>query len=206
MTLIKIEPLRKEKGRFGLVLEDGQTLTVTENEMAAFGLFSGMELSEDQIHDLAREAGRSGAKMRAARMIGARPLSKSELVSRLIRKGEAEEDAKDAAGRMETLGAINDAAYAAVLVRRCADRGYGPAKMRDELYRRGINRALWEQAMAKAPSPEEIVCDYLAAKVGRINLEDKTALRRVFDTLRRRGFSWGQIEDGLSLYRERELE
>ncbi|MDD4715277.1 MAG: regulatory protein RecX [Oscillospiraceae bacterium] len=206
MMLINIHPSQKEKGRFCLRLDDGRTLTVTENELLSFGLCRGMELSERQIHEVSRSAGKSRASMKAARMVGARPLSKSELVSRLIRKGERADDAEAAAIRMENLGAVDDASYAAVLVRRYADRGYGPAKMKEELYRRGIDRALWEQAMRQAPAPEEIICTYLSLKKRGVDLEDKTERRRLVDALRRRGFSWDQVEDGLTLYRERKSE
>ena len=42
------------------------------------------------------------------------------------------------ADRMEELGFLNDAAYAAQVVRYYSAKGYGERKLRDELYRRGI--------------------------------------------------------------------
>ena len=43
---------------------------------------------------------------------------------------------------MEELGFLNDAAYAAQVVRYYSAKGYGERKLRDELYRRGFPGAV----------------------------------------------------------------
>ncbi len=73
-------------------------------------------------------------------MIGVRALSKKELCRRLIQKGESEEDACAAADWLEEIGALDDLRYAKSVVRHYAGLRYGPAKMRDELYRQGACR------------------------------------------------------------------
>lgn len=203
MLLNKLRPSQREKGRFRLELEDGRTLEITEEEILSFGLYSGMDLAEEQLKELARQAKRSLTRMGAARLAAARPMSRAELVARLMRKGGAKEDCEAAADRLEQLGLIDDAAYALRLVLRCADRGYGPKKMKDELFRRGIAPALWDQAMEQAPPPAEVAARYLLAAGTPL---DEGLLRRAFGALCRRGFDWEEIEEGYALCRKKKWD
>ena len=59
-------------------------------------------------------------------MISARPLSKKELTRRLVQKGAEADDAGAAAAYLENIGALDDAAYAAMLVRHYSAQGCGP--------------------------------------------------------------------------------
>ncbi len=91
MTVSKIEPSRHAKGRILVYLDSGDILKATEQETLTFSLYPGRVLSEEELCALRAAAGRSGARVRAAEMIGARALSKKELCRRLVQKGESEE-------------------------------------------------------------------------------------------------------------------
>ena len=110
----------------------------------------------------------------------------------------SEEDASDAAGWLEDIGAIDDAGYAAVLVRHYGELGYGPGRVLEELRRRGIDRELWEDALAELPEPEEAIAAFLQRKAG--DLSDRREVKRLTDALLRRGFSWGDICNALRLF------
>ena len=134
-------------------------------------------------------------------MIGSRPLSKKELTRRLVRKGADEEDAGEAADWLEDIGAVNDREYAAMLVRHYAGKGYGRARIREEMYRRGVDRELWDQALEELPDQSETL-DRLIQKKCRGDLSDRREVRRVSDSLLRRGFSWSEVKDALRRYTE----
>ena len=57
-----------------------------------------------------------------------------------------QEDAAAAVAWLEDIGALDDAAYAASVARHYAAMGYGPVKIRDEFYRRGVPKDLWDEA------------------------------------------------------------
>ena len=61
-----------------------------------FGLYTGLELTEEEFSKLTEAAGQMSAKMRAVRIISASGVTKRELEHRLIQKGENPENAKDA--------------------------------------------------------------------------------------------------------------
>ena len=201
MRIKEVKPSQRKKGRFLVILEDGDILRITEEELLRFGLRSGEELGEETLEALRSSAKTSQVKAQAAGMIGRRALSKSELQRRLIRGGAAEADAQAAADWLEDIGAVDDPAYAAAVVRDYGRRGYGPARIREELRRRGVPRELWEVALEELPDNEDILDD-LIRKRCRGDLSDPREVKRLSDGLLRRGFSWSQVKEALSRYTE----
>lgn len=201
MRIKEVKPSQRKKGRFLVILEDGDILRITEEELLRFGLRSGEELGEETLEALRSSAKTSQVKAQAAGMIGRRALSKSELQRRLIRGGAAEADAQAAADWLEDIGAVDDPAYAATVVRDYGRRGYGPARIREELRRRGVPRELWEVALEELPDSEDILDD-LIRKRCRGDLSDPREVKRLSDGLLRRGFSWSQVKEALSRYTE----
>jgi len=205
MKIEKLEPAKRRQGQFLLFLEgEDEPLCITEEEVLRFGLHAGLDLGAERAAELRRSAARSSARTRAADMIATRPLSRRELVKRLCERGADEADAAAAADWLESIGALDDLSYARMLVRRYSAEGYGEAKLRDELYRRGVPRELWDEALAAAPPAEETIARVIAAKTKGAP-PDERARRRLADLLRRRGFAWRDIRPALSALGE-ELE
>ncbi len=199
---MRIEELKKsqrKRGRFLVKMEDGSLLRITENEVVRFALRPGLELGLEDLEALQASAKTSSAKAAAANMVGSRALSKKELTDRLLRKGTEEAEAQAAADWLEDLGAVNDGEYAAALVRHYGSRGYGPARVREELRRRGVGRELWDTALEELPDPAEVL-DGLIRKKQRAALSDRRELKRLSDSLLRRGFSWGDVKAALRRY------
>ncbi len=199
MRILELKPSRRKKGRFLLKLEDETILRVTEDELLRFSLRPGMELGEEELEALRASAGASAAKAAAANIIGARALSKKELTSRLVKKGTGQADAEAAAGWLEDIGALDDAAYAAALVRHYASKGYGPARVREELRRRGVDRELWDTALEELPEAEDTL-DALIRKKCQGDLSDPREKKRLSDALLRRGFSWSDVRAAMARY------
>ena len=201
MRIEEVKKSERKKGRFLVRLEDGDVLRVTEDELLRFGLRAGMELDGETLEALRASAKASSAKAAAANMIGSRALSKKELTKRLIQKGSAEADAQAAADWLEDIGAVNDAEYAAALVRHYGGKGYGPARVREELRRRGVDRELWDEALEEMPDPEEIL-DRLIQRKCRGELSDPREKKRISDALMRRGFGWSEVRAAMGRYAE----
>lgn len=199
-TIEKLEPSRHVPGRF-LVWFSGEKdpVRVTENEVLAFALYQGRELDDESYTQLLSSGGLSSAKARGAKMLGERPLSKKELIKRLREKGETEADAQAAADWLEEIGALNDGEYARSIVRHYSARGYGAQKLRCELQRRGIDRALWEDALEEQNDPVDRVVAFLDRRL-RGAIPEKKELGRVTNALLRRGFQWEEIRTGFSRY------
>ena len=197
---MKIDRLERSKhvcGRILVFLEDGSLLKVTEQELLDFGLRSGDELNSQTLERLKSAASGSDTKAKAAALIGRRAMSHRDLEQKLAEKGASQTEARYAAEWLEAIGALNDAEYAALLVRHCANLGYGPGRYRDEFYRHGIHRDLWEEAMDAAPDPAELIGAYLRDRF-RKGPPDERERRRAADALARRGFGWSDVKAGLA--------
>ena len=173
-------------------LADGSCLKITEQELLDFGLRPGDDLDEAALERLRDSAGVSAAKGRAAELIGRRAMSRADLERKLREKGTSEAEARYAAEWMEAIGAINDADYAALLVRHCARQGYGPARVRDKLREKGVPRELWDAALEDMPDPEDLAVRFLEGKL-RGRTPEEREKKRLSDALARRGFSWSDV-------------
>lgn len=192
MTIERIEASRHKKGRVLVFLEDGACLRITEQELLDFGLRSGDELDDKTLQKLKEAAGVSNVKATAADLVGKRAMSRRDLERKLQDRGASEAEARYAAEWMEAIGAINDADYAAVLARHCADLGYGPQRVREKLYEKGVPRELWDDALDTLPDSAGQIDRFLASKL-RGRVPDEKEKKRLCDALARRGFSWGDI-------------
>ena len=201
MRIEELKPSRRKQGRFLVKLEDGSILRITEEELLRFRLRPGIDLDGETLEALQASVRTSSAKAAAANIIGSRALSKKELTRRLVKKGNEEADAQAAADWLEDIGAVDDAAYAASLVRHYGEKGYGPQRVREELRRRGVDRDLWDEAMEELPDPAEILGRLLEKKCGG-ELSDRKEIKRVSDSLMRRGFAWSDVREALRRYTE----
>ena len=193
MRIERLEASKHKRGRVLVFLADGACLKITEQELLDFGLRAGDELDETTLARLKEAAGGSNVKATAADLIGKRAMSRASLEKKLKEKGASEAEARYAAEWLEAIGAINDADYAALLVRHCADLGYGPARTREKLYEKGVPRELWDEALDQLPDNGEQIDRFLQSKL-RGRMPDEKEKKRLTDALLRRGYSWGDVK------------
>ena len=193
MRVERVEASKHKKGRVLVFLGDGACLKITEQELLDFGLRSGDELDEETLKRLKEAAGVSNTRAAAADLIGKRAMSRRDLERKLQEKGASETEARYAAEWLEAIGALNDAEYAAALVRHYSRLGYGPARVREKLYEKGVPRELWEDALEELPADGGQVDAFLRSKL-RGRTPDEKEKRRLTNALLRRGFPWGEVK------------
>ena len=211
MKLTKLEPSQHVKERWLCHMEDGSILRVTENEVVAFALYAGMELTGENLEKLKKAAGESRARGKALDLIARKPMSRKELIDKLTAKPPRKrdgterepiataEEAAAVADWLEDLGYLNNLEYARTLVRHYSAMGYGVHKLQDELFRRGVPRELWPEALEEAQEPEEGIDSFLRKRF-RGQTPDRKDLKRAADALARRGYNWNEIREGLNRY------
>ncbi len=199
MRITKLEPSKHKKGRFLVQLDSGDLLRVGEDELVRFALYSGKELDEAERAALEAAARTGGFRDKALSTLTARPMSRRDLIARLKDKDASDAEAEEVADWLERLGLLNDAEYAKALVRHYADKGYGPYKLRDELYRRGVPKQFWDAALEEAQGPEEAIDALLRQKLKGAR-PDRKELKKASDALARRGFRWQDISAALRRY------
>lgn len=88
MRIDRLSNAPDRAGRYLTILSDGTKLRLYRRTVEDFGLYPGLELSEEDANRLKAAAGEMSAKMRAVRIVAASSVSKQDLQSRLIRKGK----------------------------------------------------------------------------------------------------------------------
>ena len=137
---------------------------------------------------------------RALRLLEKRDMSRKMLVDKLLEKGASPEDAAEVADRLCELRVVDDSRYAALVVRHYAGRGYGERRIREELYRRGIDRALWPDALEEMPETDDAALRFLRSRLR--GDADPAALKRAADALVRRGYGWDDVRAAAERYKQ----
>ena len=160
-----------------------------------FRMYPGMELDEGQMDAVRESAGAYSAKMRAVRIVSASAVSKRDLENRLVRKGESEEQAKEAVQWLADLNLVDDRQTARQIVERCIHRGYGLQRAKQALYEKQIPKSLWEEALEDYPDQTDAIVRFLEQRIK--DPSDPKQVKRAIDAALRRGHSYGQIKGAL---------
>lgn len=194
MTLREIKQTSPE--RFTLIFDDGTELKTTLGIITGRFIRSGMDFDREAYNELVSASGLAMAKARALRIINARPMSREELRKRLIEKGETPENAEACADWLCRMGLINDAEYAGSVVRHYAAKGYGSARIKQELRHHGVPREMWDEAMLQMPEQDAYLERFIRSRLSEPG--DRAQVKKVSDALFRRGYSWEQIKHALN--------
>ena len=131
------------------------------------------------------------ARLQRLKIRERRDVSRKMLLDKLTEKGISYADAEEVADWLCGLGVVNDERYAGLVVRHYAAKGYGRRRIRDELYRRGIDREFWDGALAELPETDDAVDRLRSVRLrGAVSPE---ALQRAQSYLLRRGYSWDEV-------------
>ena len=199
---MEITQLTQSSGEsFVVELENGESFKTVLSVVADFSLYSGRELSDEELCEVRDASSLGKAKQRALRIIGAAALSEAALYERLVQKGESVGNAAACVSWLKDLGFLDDVEYAKNLVRHYAQKGFGRARVRDELYKRRVPRIYWDEALEQMPEQDDTI-DRLLEKKLTYGAPCKKELKRATDALLRRGFSWEDVRAAISRYND----
>lgn len=195
MIVSSIRKLSSE--RYIVGIGDRETKT-TANVLAQFRLYEGRELSEDSFEEFLDESARALAREHALEILSRRQMSGKELKQKLTDKGYEESIAAYCCEWLAERHYLNDAEYAKLLVRHYTAKGYGAGRIRAEFLRRGIAKDLWSEAFDELPDGGgDRLSELLQKKLkGDYSKEN---IRKVSNSLFRRGFSWEEIRSAMDV-------
>lgn len=196
--MMRVESLAAKPDRAGRYLirfDNGSTMRLYRQTVEDHALFPGKELDEEQMAVLRSDAGQMSAKMRAVRIVSASNVSKDDLRQRLIRKGEAPQQAEEAVNWMSDLNLLDDRQTAEQIVSRCIARGYGLARAKQMLYEKRIPKSYWQEVLENYPDQQEKLQAFLRARLGPD--ADQRSRKRAVDALLRRGHSYAEISKAM---------
>ena len=202
MEITAIEPRRKRLSQLYL---DGEAAVKVDTEtLLKAGWKPGMEISDEELHELLQESEARRAKEKALYLLEYRSHSKKELADKISRT-TSREAAEAAVERMEELGLVNDESYARQLAEYLMERkGYGVRRARQELLQKGIDRELVEEILEEqAPDPREKLREIVERKY-QDRLGDGKGYRRTAAALQRLGYGYEDIRAVLREFSQEE--
>ena len=196
MRIDSLKTTPDRAGRYAVQFSDGTVMRLYRQTVEDFGLYTGKELSEEEMTALQESAGQMSAKMRAVRIVSASSVTKRDLEQRLVHKGEDPEQAKEAVQWMSELNLLDDSRVAEQVVQRCISRGYGLQRAKQALYEKQVPKQYWDDALADYPDQTEKIVDFLHTRLG--DEYDERELKRAIDALMRRGHNYSVIRKALN--------
>ena len=136
------------------------------------------------------------ARTRALRLLDKRDYSRKMLTDKLTEKGISPSDAEETLDWLCSVGLVDDRRYAGLVVRHYAAKGYGERRVRDELYRRGVDKEFWEEALSEMPEQDNALDVLIRIKLGGKE-PTRENLSRISAALQRRGYSYSEIRSAL---------
>ena len=194
IDLLKTSPDRA--GRYFVKFSDETSMRLYRQTVEDFCLYTGKELSDEEMDALREAAGQMSAKMRAVRIVSASSVSKGDLQQRLVRKGEDPEQARQAVAWMSDLNLLDDARVAEQVVARCISKGYGLSRAKQALYEKKVPKRYWDEALEDYPDQQEKIDDFLRTRLDAES--DGKEVKKAIDALMRRGHSYGTIRRALN--------
>lgn len=146
------------------------------------------------------EEQRRACRKQALDLLARREHSRLELRRKLLARSHAEDMADEVLDSLQQERLLDEARFAEQFVRSRTGRGQGPAKIRAQLFQRGIGESLVDTALAEAE------CDWVAMAAAARHKRFGTAApggyrerARQSRFLKSRGFEYGQIQTALDL-------
>lgn len=200
-TITRIAPQR-DAGRVSIFLDGRFTLGLGATIAEERGLRVGQLLGAADVAALREREELGRAVDKALAFLTSRPRSIREVRDRLKEK-EIPPDTIDAVvARLEGWGYVGDEGFARYWVEnRSANQPRGKRLLRQELWRKGVERETVEQVLDELTVDEAAAALGLARKrLGQLRgYDEQTQRRRLAAFLQRRGYDWPTVKQALDL-------
>jgi len=197
ITAIKVN--KKRPNRRSIFIDGQFAFTVSEGIFFQHNLEEGGELPDKQIKELTTADEFDKAKQAAVNLLSYRPRSIKEVSNRLVHKGWNKDLADRVTGELVDKGYLNDEEFAAIFARdKAKNKCLGPVALKSELIKTGVAQKIIEQTIEAVYSkyPADELIQRLMKKRG-IDLDVplvKKEKQRFINLLKRKGFTWDQME------------
>lgn len=202
-VITAIVPSARPQGRFVIEVDGKAIATVSIETIERLHLRTGAPF-ETAREAVERDAAALHVYDRALNMLASRGRASRELRRLLVRKGEPADLVDLAIERLLRVGLLNDEVYARSVARaKAVGQGHSKRRVQQELFRRGVDREVADDAIEETFAEEAVDEDALVEQAARKKLRSLASLdpavrdRRLYAFLARRGFDGDAIRRGM---------
>ncbi|GMQ82522.1 MAG: RecX family transcriptional regulator [Rhodothermia bacterium] len=203
-VITSIEPQKKANDRVSIFIDGKFALGLHADVLISGGLSKGQTVSKSDLAELIEADSYFRARTRAYHLLSYRQRSQVELSRRLSKSGFSPHIIDRIMERLIELDMIDDQAFARTFSEaRVRSKGYGPVRLRSELYRKGIDSDTIDAVLADAyreKTAEVLALEAARKYMRRLTGETDAQKRRSKLTayLARRGFSSDQMTEAVA--------
>lgn len=180
---------------------DGTALTLYAFQLDECPLHAGDEVDGETLERLTEASRVAEALSKGLNALDRRDYSVNGLVRKLRQKGFTKEQAEQAAGILESRRLLNDERFAQQALRHYGEtKGFGESRVRNEMYRLGLQREDIDRAMEGFEANEGALQAFLERRLRGKN--DPDTVRKAVAAALRRGFDYEQIKNALRRIKE----
>lgn len=196
--IIRIEPAKG--GKLSLLADDEYVMTVDPDTWYSLDYSDGSELTDEEFEQLKFIISSRKAYAQALRFLTLRAHSADELYKKLIKK-HSPESSRYSVEKCRELGFIDDEDFAQRYAQELIqNKKFGPARVRNELFSKGIDREIIENVLASLEFDSSAFIIEIIQKKYSSCLDDEKGRRRMIAGLMRLGYSYGDIRAALADY------
>jgi len=173
------------------------------------GIRAGKEFTETDFEELCLLANIRKIYRRGIYLIQTRDYSEKEMIKKLTFKTDYDEnDVLEAVSLLVEKNYINDEKYANRIVEIYLPK-YGYGRVKQELYKRGINREMTEEILQNSEEENDEVqkiMNLLLKTMKGLPIDDKKTRDRLFNKFVRQGYGFDDIKKAFRKYNDNEYE
>jgi regulatory protein len=200
-TITKVTPTQRDPERISIFIDGQFVFALPDIIVATRGLKRGVELSLEQVRELAGIAEGEKATAAALTFVSYRPRSEREVRDRLRRKAYEPAAIDYAIEKMRGWRYLDDTAFAEFWVENRAEHApRGKRALQSELRAKGVEREVVERVLEETELDEYSGALEIAGKRLRSlsSYDKETQRRRLSAFLARRGYGWDVVKPVLA--------
>lgn len=203
MTITDVCPQKNCTTRVSVFADGKYAFSLDETDAFLLGIKKGKELDDEELEKCLFLSQTAKAKEKALNILERKSVTRKMLTDSLKRSGYDLDAVNIVCDELETLGYIDDYAYAALFLEYAAQKLWGERKIRYELSLKGVSRSIIEEVMQDAEKTDaETLAEAVANKYPGADFSDPRAVQRAQRYLASHGFDFGVINEAISICRQ----
>lgn len=196
-----ITAIRRERGRYHIALDSGDSLLVPVSLLRERPLREGQPLDLEEYDQWLMVRQYRFALDRAVRYLAARDHSRREIGQKLLQAGYRPCTVEMVLYKLEREHLLNDANFARQWVEARAARRLGRNRIAQELRRKGVSTEEAEEALSALDEEDQLSCAIAlaekAAARAKPGEDPRKTASRIAGMLARRGYSWDIAKEAI---------
>ena len=198
-----IEKIKRDKCHTAkLTLSNKKEVNIDVDVCTQFSLFCGMEIDEGKLKELIATSDYVRCKNRALWYLDRMPRTEKNLKEKLKNAGFSAETVLKVTEKLKEYSLVDDVSYAQNFLLKCESQNLSRRQIYCKMIEKGLPRAIIEDTLGEKRESETQKIAALIEKKYKNKLDTKESKEKVFASLIRKGFSFGDVKNAISHFCE----